>query len=486
MNSRLLGIDRGEIDFRKALLFLVILEMVTMAVFLTGDIIIIGIFAAIVLTPVFLFLIPVEPVLTVPFLFIATGLHFFALITKREDTWYNLTYFHIAALVTLMSVFANFLLKRKKTIPSCSLWPPVIVLLSLMAFSLIYTPLFVDGFMDFSRLIILCIITFSMIMIIDSKWKVKFVMMSYVIIPICVSLATVYDILTGGEFYKSQVLKVATELGIHVYRSTGTFHNPNDLATFLMVGIIVSFGLLFIKKMNIFIRTFLIVCILISSAGLIATFSRGGWLSTFAGCFFLILIHRKWSYMGLFFGIFGLMFLIMSIKFPEIVLSAFGRFATIFDPSNEASSSSRISLMKTGISMWKDNPIFGVGSAGYSYYAIDYMDPNMPRGEVDVILPHTLQIKILAEEGLAGLTAATWFFFTVLFDGLRVIKTIKDDFLRNSQIILTSLFVAFIVCFTFNSDMHHNIFWITIGVMYANSLVSQKMQREENHLFNAD
>jgi len=478
----MLSLDRGEIDIRKVFWTMVAFETIAMLIILVGDIYNIAYFAAAILIPLFLLFIPVEPVLTIPFLFIATGLHFFALITKREESSYNFTYFHVVVLITFISVLTNYLLKRKRNIPSCSLWPPVIAFLFVIAFSLIYTPNFVDGFMEFSRLLILVVLAFSMVICIDSKWKVKFVMWSYVIIPIGVSLFTVYDIITGGEFYKAQIIKIATELGINVYRSTGTFHNPNDLATFLMIGVIVGFGLLFVKKLNVFLKMLLIVSILITSVALITTFSRGGWLSTFAGCFVLILLHRRWSYLGLFIGLLLIMFIGLSIKFPEIVLSVFGRFATIFDPFGEVSSSTRISLVKTGIRMWQDSPILGVGSAGYSYYAIDYIDPNMPRAEVDVILPHTLQIKILAEEGLIGITIAVWFFFTVLFEGLRTIKTIKDEFLRNSQIILTSLFAGFIVCFTVNSDLHHNIFWITVGVIYAipivyrNSLSSDKLQ----------
>ncbi len=479
METKFLSIDRGEVNYRKMMLFLIVIELATVAVFLTNDIFTIAMFGVILVAPILLILIPVEPVLTIPFLFIATGLHFFALITKREGTWYNLTYFHIAAFLTLLSVLGNMMVKRKKTIPSSTLYAPFITFLVIIAVSLIYTPNFIDGFMELARLVVLFAIALAMIISIDSKWKVKFTMVSYVIIPLLVSLYTVYDIMTGGEFYKSQVIKVATELGIHVYRSTGTFYNPNDLAAFLMVGIMVSFGLLFVKEMRISLKVILFVFLIISSAGLIASFSRGAWLATFFGCFFLMAVHRKWSYFALFFGIFAIMFLIMSLRYPEIVLAAFGRFATLFNPSEEASSSTRISLIKTGISIWKESPLFGVGAGGHSYYSIDFMDPDMPRAEVDVVLPHTLQMKILVEEGLVGLTVAMWFVVTVFVDGMRAVKKIKDDFLRNAEITLLSLYMAFLVFFTFNSDMFSNIFWLSIGVMYAIPLVYEKSLKSE-------
>jgi O-antigen ligase len=99
------------------------------------------------------------------------------------------------------------------------------------------------------------------------------------------------------------------------------------------------------------------------------------------------------------------------------------------------------------------------------------MDPDMPQGMIFVKEAHTIQAKILAEQGLIGITVAFWLFFTILFHGIRSIKPIKDDFLKNTQIGLTALFIGFIVNFTFASDPFNNMFWITIGFLYAVPLV---------------
>jgi O-antigen ligase len=356
----------------------------------------------------------------------------------------------------------------------------VIAFLTVMAVSLIYTPLFIAGFMELIRLSVLFALAYAMMICVNSRRKVAFVAWSYILIPLGVSIFTIYEIFTEGSFFASQVIRVATELGLNIFRSTGTFHNPNFLACFLMIGITITFGMLFVKNLNFLAKIFLVLCIGIISVALISSFSRGGWVSTFCAVVVLVILHKKWSYLGLFTGLLILVLLIVSIKFPEIILSTFGRLISIFDPTSEASSSSRLSLIKSGIWMWQDHPILGVGAGGFPYYAYDYLDPNMPLNLASVKEAHTLQVKILAEEGLIGITIALWFFFTVVFDGVRSIRMMKNDYLRNVQIGMIALFIGFLVNFTFASDILDNNFWITVGIIYAIPLVDRKYMN--NHL----
>ena len=162
-------------------------------------------FWGIVLIPLFLILIPVEPVIGISLMFIATGFDFFGQITKTEGSEFNLTYFHIVMLLTFASVFLNNFFKRKITFPSCSLWKPVICFLTLMAVSLIYTPRFMPGFMEFVRLSVLCALAFAMIISVNTKNKLKFVIWSYILIPLGVAAFTIYEIATEGAFFASQI-----------------------------------------------------------------------------------------------------------------------------------------------------------------------------------------------------------------------------------------------------------------------------------------
>jgi O-antigen ligase len=336
--------------------------------------------------------------------------------------------------------------------------------------------------MEFVRLVVLGFLAFVMIISIDSKEKLRFVVWSYVLIPFGVAVFTIYEILTEGAFFSAQVTRVATELGIPVYRSTGTFHNPNDLACFLMIGITIGFAVLIIEKLNFLSRVAMFLIIGVTSVALIASFSRGGWLSTFTAVTLVIIIQRKWSYAWLFGGIFTIMLIMLSIKFPHIILSALDRFGSILNPFSEISSSSRISLIKSGVWMWQDHPFWGVGVGGYRYYAFDYIDPNMPRMLSSVRDAHTLQVKILAEQGLIGITIAIWLFVTIIVDTLRSIKEIDDVYMKKILVGFLALFLGFIANFTFASDLHNNVFWITIGVIYAIPQAYRNMAQTERPL----
>ena len=470
--------NKSIIDIKKAFVLFALIQIPALFLLATGNMFYLAAFGIAIVGLLVILFLPIEPMIGVPIMMAATGLNYLAAIVQSQETIYKLSSFHIIFGLTLASVLFSALLRGKTTLPSLPLWPPMVTYLGVISFSLIYTPLFLDGFMELFRLAALCILALIIIIAADKKWKIQLVTWSYVIIPAGVSLYTIHEIITGGEFYKAQVTKVATELGLNVYRSTGTFANPNDLACFIMIGIITSFGLLFLKNITNIGRLILILGIGLSSIGLITTFSRGGWLSTGIAIVFIMLAHRRWSYFFIFVGFLATVFVLIMITRPEILFAALTRFSTFFHLLSEDSSSSRVSLIKTGIWMWQDNPIFGVGAAGYAYYAIDYMDPNMPRILNNVVLPHTIQIKMLAEGGIVGFTIGCWLFFTILIDSIKPIKSIGDDFLKNTQIILAALFIAFWVNFTVSSDFHNNMYWMTVGMIYAVPLVWKKINKD--------
>ncbi len=476
MSSQSIALDRGILDVRKIFWFIVAFEAVALNVILWGDLMFNVFFWSIIVVPLFLLMIPLEPVLGVPLMLIATGMDYLGRIGEKQYL-FTLTYFHIVMVITFLSVFLHTFLRQRKKIPASSLWMPFFAFLVVMAVSIIVTPMFREGFMEVVRLFVLGMMGLAIILCVDSKLRVKIVVWSFIIVPTAVSIRTIYEIATEGAFYQAQVIQMATQMGIKVYRSTGTFLNPNELAVFIMVGVLAGFALLFMKNQKLIVKLFIALCIGLTGIALIATFSRGGWLATFIGVFVIILLQRRWSYFFIFAGIGIIALAILSITHPEIILSSFDRFASIFDPMSEASSSSRLSLAKSGIWMWQDHPLLGVGAGGYEYYIYDYKDPYMPQELTHVVLAHTIQIKILAEEGLIGLTVATWFFFTVLFEGIRSLKSIEDELLKCAQIGFVGMFVGFMIYFSVNSDMFNNIYWINIGMIYAIPLVNKQVMK---------
>jgi O-antigen ligase len=231
--------------------------------------------------------------------------------------------------------------------------------------------------------------------------------------------------------------------------------------------------MIFLKKITPFLKYVLLFCLLISTIALAATFSRGGWVSTMAALLVIVCFYKKWHYFWYFIGFVVAALIGISVFIPEVWELVFDRFASIFIPSEDASSSARVSLIKASISMWKDHPIVGVGLRGFPEYYYTYIDPDMPHALADVRESHTLQTEILAEQGLVGFSIAVWLFFTIVFHAYRSIMSIRDDFLRNAEIVFLSLFFGFMANFVFSSDLYNNTFWVVVGMLYTIPLIEQ-------------
>jgi O-antigen ligase len=332
-----------------------------------------------------------------------------------------------------------------------------------------------DAYFTFVRVLALSTIILALVMGLNRKWKIITVIVMMVVTPLVVAAITLYQLLFQGTLFSTVVVRMATALGLPVFRATGTFGNPNVLACFLMVGAVIGFALLFHKKNPLILQVLILLAVLGINSGLLGSFSRGGWLSTFAAVSIIVALHKRWSFFA-YFGIFMVVcMIVISIQVPRLWEVVFERFGTIFNSEQDASSMGRIALIKSGIWMWMDYPILGVGLRSFPAYFADYIDPSMPKVLALFLQEaHTIQFEILAEFGLVGITIGSWLFFTVLFEGLRTIKTIRNDLYRCLQIGLTALYVGFMVNFTFATDIMNNLFWITVGLIYVIPLVDRE------------
>jgi O-antigen ligase len=241
---------------------------------------------------------------------------------------------------------------------------------------------------------------------------------------------------------------------------------------------VLSFALRFSKDLSPVIRMVIFAGMIATFLGLISSFSRGGWVSTLVAATLIVIFQKKWSYFG-YFGLFVLLCVfIISIKVPRLWEVVFERFGTIFTSNEDASSMGRIALIKSSIWMWMDHPIFGIGLRGFPVMFPDYIDPSMPHVLSQIREAHTIETEILAEFGLIGIFVCTWLFMTIFFHGIRSIRKLKSDTFRCIQIGLVSLIVGFLVNFTFATDITNNMFWMSIGLIYAIPLVDRTLREK--------
>ena len=257
------------------------------------------------------------------------GLDFLGRIAGSNEDSLRLTYFHVAMMLTLASLIMNKLYKGKISIPSLSLWLPLLSFTALLAISIIWSPDFNMAIFELARHSFMVVLCVMVVMIVDSRWRVKLVVWVMVLTTFAISVLSVYQTITKGTIFAPIVNQVATELGMPIYRTTGTFSNPNVLGLFLMAGVILPFAQLFELGISSNERFFLFVCLVGTSIGLVLTFSRSGWLSVLTGLFIIVLLNKKWSYIWYFLGVMSVLVVVLAYTKPIVVEAMFGRFITI-------------------------------------------------------------------------------------------------------------------------------------------------------------
>ena len=334
-------------------------------------------------------------------------------------------------------------------------------------FSLTYSPNYVDGFRLLGTTFALFLSFFVFVNFLKTKLHFKLVVFTLAIINMFLSLLTFYQLLFQNEKYFG-TSTVATTTGEKVWRATGTFDDPNVTATFLMVGIILSISVVIFSKEKIKSKLFLIISILISFVGIVATFSRSGWLSVAIGIFTLLFFMESKK------NIFYALSTILIVIGIFIVVTPYGEFLvdrlfSVFDIMKDPSIRTRVFMAISSIWMFFDHIIFGVGFRGYPMYYDFYIHPEAPQALLYVKESHTLWTTVLAELGIIGFTIVFIWFKRIFQDGLSMAKKVTDPFMRSLSIGVFAIFVAFNMDFLFYGFLfpHFNLFWLVLGIMYA-------------------
>lgn len=144
----------------------------------------------------------------------------------------------------------------------------------------------------------------------------------------------------------------------------GLFANSNDLALHLVTMAPIAVGLAFIKRGGL--RKFLYLgAAFLMVAGIVVTFSRGGFLALAAVSFFLVRKlgrnQRATSTAG---------FVLAVVIFFAVAPGDYaGRLTTIFDTASDltGSASQRNQILKRSIAVTLRYPVFGVGIGNFHY-----------------------------------------------------------------------------------------------------------------------
>ncbi len=169
---------------------------------------------------------------------------------------------------------------------------------------------------------------------------------------------------------------------------------------------------------------------LLSLAGLVATYTRGAWLGFAAGVLALVPAIRRgrWLLVG------GLVVLAaMALVAPRDLRH---RFLTMADPQ-EAGVTERLYMWRSGLAMWREHPLLGVGPGGVKREYANYALPEAVKKRTGHV--HNTPLQILVERGILGLAAWLWIFGAFYVQAIGLLRRLPPEAAQECALVAGSL-----------------------------------------------
>ena len=252
----------------------------------------------------------------------------------------------------------------------------------------------VQTWKNFCILPILFIITFNGIK--EKKWIWR------IIAVMCVSMVFMdYYLLMQISWFSSLVSR-------NKIKGTFVFLGPNEVAAFYNQYTIILMSIYFCMKRS-WVKIALGSLIVVNIFCVLFLFSRAAYVGIAVGMFFLFsLKNRKYLILLL------LVLIFWQLVLPEKIKQRIGETTNEYGELDE-SSANRLIVWQYSIDMFSENPITGVGYGVFSQMGFGLTDT------------HNIYLKILAEQGLVGITIFLLLILVFFLQGAKLASGGEDD-----------------------------------------------------------
>ena len=151
---------------------------------------------------------------------------------------------------------------------------------------------------------------------------------------------------------------------------------------------------------------------------LIVTYTRGAWIGFAGGVLTVAATVRRgrWALVG------GLLLLVAGALVSPYELRH--RFLSMADPE-EAGVRERIYMWKSGLAMWRERPILGVGPGGVKRDYVRYAREEALKKRTGHV--HNTPLQILVERGVLGLAAWLWLWIAFYAHAIRRLRQLPAE-----------------------------------------------------------
>lgn len=251
-----------------------------------------------------------------------------------------------------------------------------------------------------------------------------------------------------------------------ISRVSGTFGHPNNLAGYMVMLVLINLALLW-APISQRLKLLLFPTLLLMSATLILTFSRGGWLALgIGGMVCLYLCFLRWTRHWVISLIIALGLLAVFVVASVGLISSLRQRLFLED---YGAAQTRVPLAKVALNIIYHRPWLGVGLGNYTSAAPDY---DISREGISYEFPrpvHNEFLLITAEQGLPALALFLVMLIYILVQLLRLSRSRDDPVLPYLAIGLVGTYVAWCVfrMTDYNYVLLGDPFWLLAGLSLA-------------------
>lgn len=269
----------------------------------------------------------------------------------------------------------------------------------------------------------------------------------------------------------------------HDYRISGPIGDPNFFAQILLVLVPLALDRLW-NEPKLFMRLFAAWALAVCLLSIFFTFSRGGFLAlTIVSTITIIRLSKN--------PLILLTTVVIAIPLLQFLPAGYtNRLETLSDilpgsggqVKNEASFRGRTSAQLAAWLMFRDSPLWGIGTRNYPVLYQDYartLGYETRRGETS---PHNLYLEYAAEQGLMGLGmfgGMLFFMFSRLRRAYRELSKIGKTEYSSMIFALTIGIIGYLIAAFFLHGSYHRYFWLLFAIALASSQLARNEMKSD-------
>ena len=128
-----------------------------------------------------------------------------------------------------------------------------------------------------------------------------------------------------------------------------------------------------------------------------------------------------------------------------------------------------LSLYRSGLTVWKNYPLFGVGNKNYRIVACEKSELIKYPEYICGNHPHQIYLEFLSEHGIFGALILLIIIFKLVFNNLSTLIKSKNYIQLGCFVFLLSFFTPLIPGGAFFGDLNSTFFWINMSILYASN-----------------